>query len=225
MPGQFITDAINFTFNEPMGEIILTANGEFIAFKGGTIRDTAKYLLTANDALGNSISFDFEIIPAAARGYELVVPGDSVVTALLNGGAVNVLDGDVLRLNRDGRYVLEFDGANGSYTLNLIVDTVIPTAEITKSGNQIVIDNVSKENVTLELYRNGKLVNYTLGKAITGKGNYRIVLTDALGNTNSYEVSLNYVNAAGIICIVIACIVVIGALLVMFLARKRQSVR
>ncbi|MDE6059366.1 MAG: hypothetical protein K2G44_04915 [Clostridia bacterium] len=225
LPGQFITDNISFAFNEPMGEIVLTADGGAIAFKGGTIKEAGKYALTAYDSLGNSVEFSFEILPKTAREFVLTVPEGYAVTALLDGSVVNVLEGNLLCLTRDGRYVLEFDGPDGAYMLNLTVDSVAPTAEIVKSGHQITIEALSKENVTVEVYRNGKLINYSIGKALTEKGDYRVVLTDAYGNSNTYEVSLQYVNVAGIVCIVLACVVVAGAAVGLVVMRKRQGVR
>ena len=94
-----------------------------------------------------------------------------------------------------------------------------------KSRNQITIASLSKENVTVEIYRNGKRLNYVPGKSFTEKGTYRVVLTDAYGNVNTYELSLNYINAAGIACIVIACSVIAMAVVSMIFVRKKQGVR
>lgn len=225
LSGQFITEAVTFTFNEAMGEIALIANGEALAFKGGTIKEVGKYELKASDLLGNTVEYFFEILPRTSKGFVLVVPDGYTVSVSLEGSIVNVLEGNVLHLESDGNYLLDFFGDNGEYKLNLSVDTVAPTAEIIKSRNQITIASLSKENVTVEIYRNGKRLNYVPGKSFTEKGTYRVVLTDAYGNVNTYELSLNYINAAGIACIVIACSVIAMAVVAMIFVRKKQGVR
>ena len=78
------------------------------------------------------------------------------------------------------------------------------------------------EKAAVEVYRNSDKIDYTLGSELTEVGQYRVVLTDELGNTTEYTFEILYsVNGGAIALIVIAVLVVIGVVVTAVIMRKK----
>lgn len=224
---QFILGSIEFRFEETMSSSLLTLNGgEPFAFNGGKISDIGEYTLTVIDLYENEVFYKWTILPAIAQSYSFTVSSDDSVSVLKDGHVVTgCVTEQKVELKDNGHYEITFDNSGNSYTLELIVDTVKPTVEITQEKTNVIITKPSKDNVTYELTLNGKPVNFTLGKELTATGKYVLTVTDEYGNQSVYNFELDYINVYGIVVIVIASIVLIVLVVSIIITRKRQGVR
>ena len=80
------------------------------------------------------------------------------------------------------------------------------------------------ESATVEVYRDGKKIEYTLGSELTEVGQYRVVVTDEIGNSSEYTFAIEYSMNGGIIAlIVIAAIAVVALVVVLIIRQKKKS--
>jgi hypothetical protein len=226
LDGQILSGGISFTWDEQINSIVCTKDGVEISYRTGMISEPGSYTLTAVDVPGNTRSWTWTILPAVSKAYSLNIPAGWTVSVLSSGNVVSdaVIDGRI-ELTRTGEYVLTFEDGENSYVLTLTVDTIAPTVEITQEKNQVVIGNASKENVTYMLLRDGKEVEFSPGQAITENGEYVLTVTDELGNSSQYTFALNYINAFGIIVIVVLCVLVVLTIGVALYARTHQRIK
>ena len=185
-----------------------------------------EYTLTVVDLYDNEVFYKWTILPSAAKAYAFTVGQADSVSVLKDGHVVSgcVIDNKV-ELTENGLYEITFGNFGKPYTLELIVDAIPPTVEITQEKTNVIINNPSKENVTYELTLNGKPINFSLGNELTATGKYILTVTDEYGNQSIYNFELNYINVYGIIVIVIASILVVAIVLAIIITRRRQGVR
>ena len=222
MPGQIVSEAVTFDFDEEAVKFV-TLNGITIDYRN-TFREVGQYTLTATDEQGNVYSTNWTIIPAKANAYDISASeGYTIISGTLNGEAISVENG--IDLSKDGVYSFVFSGEGGEYVLGFVVDTVAPTVEITQEKKQVVFSTADKENVTYELYLDGELVSCKPNEPIIERGNYKLIVTDELGNSSEYTFSLDYINTYGIIVIALGAGLVLAAVVGMIVYRKRQSIK
>ena len=222
MPGQIVSEAVTFDFDEEAVKFV-TLNGVTIDYRN-TFREAGQYTLTATDEQGNVYSTSWTIIPAKANAYDISASeGYTIISGTLNGEAISVENG--IDLSKDGVYSFVFSGEGGEYVLEFVVDTVAPTVKITQEKKQVVFSAADKENVTYELYLDGKLVSCKPNEPIIERGSYKLIVTDELGNSSEYIFSLDYINTYGIIVIALAASLVLAAVIGMIIYRKHQSVK
>lgn len=121
---------------------------------------------------------------------------EAIVVLTKDGTVVEYASGD--ELTEDGVYTLtfeNFDGYKASYTFT--IDTVAPEiktegANHRESVNEDVKVFYTEENLTAELYKNGKLVGeYVSGNPISADGQYRVRVADNAGNEVSVEFTID----------------------------------
>ena len=121
---------------------------------------------------------------------------EATVVLTKDGEAITYFSGH--KLTVDGNYVLtfeNFDGYKATYTFT--IDTVAP--EITTEGanhreavNEDVKVFYTEENLTAELYKDGKMLgNYVSGNPISADGQYRVRVYDVAGNEVSVEFTID----------------------------------
>ena len=134
-----------------------------------------------------------------------------------------------LELFEDGTYEVGVVVNGKTYTFNVTVDATAPTLKLegvenggtTKGG---VILSELTESATVEVYRDGKKIEYTLGSELTEVGQYRVVVTDEIGNSSEYTFAIEYSMNGGIIAlIVIAAIAVVALVVVLIIRQKKKS--
>ena len=222
MPGQIVSEAVTFDFDEEAVKFV-TLNGITIDYRN-TFREVGQYTLTATDEQGNVYSTNWTIIPAKANAYDISASeGYTIISGTLNGEAISVENG--IDLSKDGVYSFVFSGEGGEYVLEFVVDTVAPTVEIIQEKKQVVFSAADKENVTYELYLDGELVSCKPNEPIIERGNYKLIVTDELGNSSEYTFSLDYINTYGIIVIALGAGLVLAVVVGMIVYRKRQSIK
>lgn len=227
--GQILSDGVSFQFQENMQSITLYKDGAELAYRTGKISEPGNYVMIVEDLIGNVREWSWSIISATAQDYVLEMPHEYNVSVLLSGNVVSdaVVDGRI-SLNQNGYYVLSFEHVQDSalnYSVELVVDRIPPTVEIEVGKSQVVIKNPSKDNLSYELYKDKKKIDFSIGQTLTGVGKYKLIVYDELGNKATYEFELNYVNNFGIIVIVIACVFIIVATILIIRSRRRQRIK
>lgn len=225
--GQIITGGVSFAFGEAV-TATLEKDGAKSTYTRGSITDEGHYTFTVRDRLGNVKEFVFTVLPSRNRSYVFDFAEYCAVSVLRDGAVVSgVVDGNTVRLTETGVYSLRFLSAvaGESFDLTLTVDTLAPSVKITQEKKKITVSEPSKDDLTYTLFKDGKQVSFTYGDSITGTGDYRLEVTDSLGNTAEYTFKLHYINGAGIAFIVLACVIVFIFAVVVAVVRVLRRIR
>lgn len=219
--GQIFTEQVSFSFNERV-TTELWFNNEPIEFLSN-LSDAGSYRLRAVDELGNAYEVEWIIIAPIANSYDFEIPKDYQARLIKDDNVVSISNS--VKLSKDGLYTLELAKDDFTYSVEFTVDTVAPTVTITQEKNQVTFSKADKDGVVYTLYLNGEEIKCSPNSTFTERGNYRLIVTDELGNSNSYEWKLDYINTYGIVVIVIASVTVLGIVIGVLIYRRRQSVR
>ena len=121
---------------------------------------------------------------------------EATVVLTKDGVVVPYESGD--ELTEDGAYTLTFENYDGyKATYAFTIDTKAPEiktdgADHRESVNEDVKVFYTEENLTAELFKNGKsLGEYTSGNPISADGQYRVVVRDLAGNEVSVEFTID----------------------------------
>jgi hypothetical protein len=226
--GAITTNAVSLVFLETITKKEVYKDGEKLKFID-SYSATGRYSVLLTDDLDNQTEFVFEILPMKVNKIDIDGLTDfNVVNALKDGSTVNVsMDNGHLLIANKGYYMLAMTKNSTVFSFNIEIDNTPPTADIKISNGEFVVKNVSVENVTAKLTKDGKAVsNYNVDKTMEGAGKYVLILTDALGNTNTYEFTVtdppNWATYA-----TIGGFAGIGAIVLVFvyIAKRRLKVR
>ena len=121
---------------------------------------------------------------------------EALVTLTKDGMEIGYISGQ--KLVEDGVYVLTFsnyDGYKKVYTFEIDThapDLVIEGASNREAVNEDVKVYYTEENLTAELYKDGKMLGYYVsGNPISADGQYRVRVYDLAGNEVSVEFSID----------------------------------
>lgn len=227
--GQIISESISFKFDEALNSISLVKDGAELQYRAGKISEPGHYVLTAEDNVGNIQEWDWTIISNIAQSYQINIPDNYKVSILLDDSIISdaIVDGQI-HLERNGAYTLYFENIYDSgldYSVIVVLDNVAPKVDIDVGKSSVTISNPNKDNLSFVLYKDGNKIDFSLGKTLTSAGEYKLVVTDEIGNVSEYEFELQYVNAFGIIVIVIVCVVVLAVIIMVILSRRNQCIK
>ena len=99
-------------------------------------------------------------------------------------------------LEQDGNYKIEIiyqntAGKQEQNIINVLIDKTPPQITGVENGvtyeENVIPTSSSNDIKTVELYKDGQVVNYTLGNTIEEAGKYGLVVTDAVGNETRIE--------------------------------------
>ena len=226
LDGQITTEVVTLTFNEEV-ELEITKDGELVEDPVLKISDVGTYKVEAKDVYGNVFELSFTIIAPLYQIFTYDFSDSDVVSVMLNDVDVEfeVVEG-ILTLTQSGDYVLTMSNANNeAYTLKLTVDNVAPTVDIIQNEDgSVTIDNASKEDVAIVLYKDGVAVDYKLGQDLSEKGQYKLVISDGLGNQSEYTFEIKYkFSTVSIIIIVVAAVAAIAMIILIIVKRKVKA--
>lgn len=225
--GQIITGAISFKFGEVV-TAVLSHNGVDGNYLRGAISEVGEYVLTVTDSIGNVKMFNWTILPAKAKSYDIEVPSTAVVSGLRNDVTVILQqNSDRIALTDNGKYALTFKTVSNEWSVEVEVDNTAPTLNVEKNKRRIVISQPNKQGLTYELYRDGKLTSFNLSSnqtaELTATGNYVLICTDEVGNSTEYTFELDYLNTAAIVLIVVGCVAAIGGATLLVVIRFHRK--
>ena len=225
--GTITNNSVTISAGEKVSVIVTKDGQAYDYILGQPITEEGKYNVTIYDAYGNQKVITFEI----ARGTKSVIDytlGDNVeIIEVKHNGEVIEWNSNHLNFTEDGTYEVTVlvDGEEYSFTLSL--DTTAP--EITLNGiedgeakNVTVTITDMSEVGTIKVYKDGELIEYSLGDELKDYGNYVIEVRDELGNTRTYSFTLEYqMNGWAIALIGIGILAIAGIVVLICLKKKR----
>ena len=221
-----IVNSMTFAASENL-TVSVTKDGEAVAYKfGDTLTAAGSYTATLTDELGNSKTFSFTIAePLVQKFFHNFDNVSGLDKVSVNGEETRLNYGD-LTLDKSGTYEIAVTVNGKDYTFTVTVDATAPAATLTgvenggstKSG--VILSDLA-EKATVEVYKDGEKIGYALGSELTEVGQYRVVLTDELGNLTEYTFEILYsVNGGAIALIVIYILIVVGIIAGAILGRR-----
>ena len=227
---QITTEVVSFALSED-GEVEVIRDGQAIDISK-TYSESGKYVITAVDNVGNSLVFTFTILPKYAQ--ELIIELDSqqaLALATFNGDVRKFeFEDDTkkrIELSETGKWILTFSDLekNQNYTVYLNIDNVAPSVDLIWSGNTVSFSRLNKDGVTATMYKDGEEVKWTQSLVVKDPGHYVLVLEDEFGNINEIEWDLKYrLNGLSITLIVLACLAIIGVIVLILVKRLKVKV-
>ncbi len=223
-----LSNSVIITANEHV-TVILLKNEEQISYVlGSTITEPANYDLTLFDNLGNVETMSFEIVKPLVKSFTHNFDDVQGLAGVTVNGEDKRLNYGTLELYEDGQYEVGVMVSGNKYLFTVTVDNTAPTIMLLGVGNggetkgAVKIAEVS-EQAEISLIKDGVQVEYTLGDEITEYGEYKAVVTDLCGNVAEYTFIIQKsLSGVTIALIVIGSIVVIGAIVLVVLKKKRN---
>jgi hypothetical protein len=175
-----------------------TKDGEPFDYKpGDAISGEGLYSVTLADQWGNSKTVTFRIVSSAktAIDYQLG-DGVGIVSATKDGQPFDI-SGNRILLTEDGTYKFVVSDNGEQFEFSLTLDTTAP--EVTLNGvsdggsadGAVTITGMTEEG-SVQVFKDGALIDYELGDELKDYGSYRVVVTDALGNARTYTFTLAF---------------------------------
>lgn len=161
---------------------------------------------TGIDALVQTIFYEQPMPEATLDGVEhegytnkpvtFTWKDEAIVEVLKDGKVIEYTSGQ--KLTEDGFYKITFSNYNGYKKIySFTIDTRLPViategANHREAVNEDVKVFYTEENLTAELYKDGKLLgNYVSGNPISADGQYRVRVYDLAGNEVSVEFTID----------------------------------
>jgi hypothetical protein len=198
--GGYTNQEVVFTWTDD-ALVSLTKDGIAMDYQSGEkMTADGAYALTFSNYDGYSKTYNFVIDTVAPV---VVLEGIKTGEYANTGVKAHFADDEIAVIYKDGSllgaYMVGTNvGENGKYRIvvkdralnetavTFIIDTTVDwSIDINEKGlaNSVVI--TANEKVEVLLTKNGEAVEYTLGNAITEIGEYSLIITDMLGNTES----------------------------------------
>ncbi len=225
--GLISNGGVSFTNGEKL-TVTATKDGKVIDYAfGQTLDDEGEYIMTLRDVYGNEKTVTFRIVKGIKQSIDYSLGDNAAVLSVTKNGEPYAVSGKRLNFTEDGEYVVtaEAEGVTCAFTLTL--DTTAPNVFLSGVENGGVADGIvtitePNEPATIEVYRNGELINYELGQELSEYADYRVVVTDSAGNVSEYSFTLKHLlNGGAIAIIMIGILAAIGVVIAIILLRKK----
>ena len=207
--------------------VSVTKNGEAFTYElGKEITEPAKYTVKVTDAIGNTSEFSFTIVEAKVGKFDQELDNVAGFEKVLVNGTEATLDRGSLILTESGTYEVAVVANGISRTFTVTVDATAPSIVLNgvdnggKTKDAVTISDLS-EDATVKVTKDGEEIAYKLGDEITEPGEYKVTVTDEIGNTSEYSFTIKAGLNGGIIAlIVIVSILAVGGVVVFILKKK-----
>lgn len=212
--GFVSNDDVVIKANEEL-TISLSKDGEPFAYEFGTsITEEGNYIAHISDAYGNIAEVSFRVLKTTVlNDFAHDFTGVNIVSSTCNGEACE------LNFAADGKYEITATDGEKEYTFTVTLDRVAPEIVLNGAENggetksEVVVESISEE-ADITVYFNGEKIEYRVGASVSELGEYRIVVTDAAGNTREYTFTIVYgLNGGAIALIVIFVLLIVGIIL------------
>lgn len=218
-------------------------NDKQLLINGQIINADGTYVITAINDLGiatiktfiidRSIDYDLmvrgkivENIETTNQAFAIIGNEPLSITITKDGIAIEFSIGDYI--TEEGIYAINIEDEYGnSKNMVITIDTTAPQIKLQGVQNGGIVDGKvtiteASEIASIEVYKNGKLIDYELGQEISEYANYRIVVTDKAGNVTEYAFILKHLlNGGSVALIIIGVLFTIGIFISVFILRKK----
>ncbi|MCM1441742.1 MAG: hypothetical protein NC131_21405, partial [Roseburia sp.] len=208
--------------------LIVTKNGAEYVYEIGTpMTEEGLYRLTAYDLYGNKKTISFQIVKGTKTKLDYTLGTNVEIKSIDHDGeAVSVATGNRLNFTEDGTYTVVCKVDSKEYTFTLTLDTTAPTIHLNgisdggKGNVTITITDLS-ETGTVEVYKDGQLIDYNLGDELKEYASYEVKVRDEFGNERTYSFTLEYqMNGGAIALIIIGILLVVGVVFAIIFGKK-----
>lgn len=212
--GFVSNDDVVIKANEEL-TINLSKDGETFAYEfGASITEEGNYIAHISDAYGNTAEVSFRVLKTTVlNDFAHDFTGVNIVSSTCNGEPCE------LNFAADGKYEITATDGEKEYTFVVILDRVAPEIVLNGAENggetksEVVVESIS-EAADITVYFNGEKIEYRVGASVSELGEYRVVVTDAAGNTREYTFTIVYgLNGGAIALIVIFVLFIVGIIL------------
>ncbi len=198
--GGHTNKEVTFTW-EDEAKVTVTKDGEVIEYKSGDqLTDDGEYTITFENFDGAKTSYEFVIdtepVAIAAEGHKANLPVANPVTVNFTEEdvtAVLIKDGEEVgayvsgtAISDEGDYIVRVtDKAGNVSEVAFEIDKSVDFAINVNDGglsNSVVIE--ANEGVEIVVTKDGNVIEYKEGAAITEPGKYTVKVTDALDNVS-----------------------------------------
>lgn len=212
--GFVSNDDVVIKANEEL-TISLSKDGETFAYEfGASLTEEGNYIAHISDSYGDTAEVSFRVLKTTVlNDFAHDFTGVNIVSSTCNGEACE------LNFAADGKYEITATDGEKEYTFAVTLDRVAPEIVLNGAENggetksEVVVDSISEE-ADITVYFNGEKIEYRVGASVSELGEYRVVVTDAAGNTREYTFTIVYgLNGGAIALIVIFVILIVGIIL------------
>lgn len=212
--GFVSNDDVVIKANEEL-TISLSKDGETFAYEfGASLTEEGNYIAHISDSYGNTAEVSFRVLKTTVlNDFAHDFTGVNIVSSTCNGEACE------LNFAADGKYEITATDGEKEYTFAVTLDRVAPEIVLNGAENggetksEVVVESISEE-ADITVYFNGEKIEYRVGASVSELGEYRVVVTDAAGNTREYTFTIVYgLNGGAIALIVIFVILIVGIIL------------
>ena len=216
------------TANEKVN-INVTKDGSLYPYNlGDEINEVGKYSAILTDAYGNEKVVNFEIATSQAlRSINYDLGDNTTITKVTKDGEEVEYDSNHLAFTKDGEYEIFYVQNSIEYSFKLTLDTTAPELALTgvedggKVDGKVTLSDMNEPG-TYHVYKDGVEIEYKLGDELSEYGDYKVVVSDTLGNTRTYTFTLAFkMNGFAIALIAIGVVSLIGLTTFIVLKRKR----
>lgn len=223
-----LSNSVTVTADEEV-TLVITKDEEVVEYKlGDAITEAGDYTLMITDALGNKAEMSFTVVQSLVQKFEHNFDETPGFEKVLVNGEEKRLNYGTLELLEDGSYEVGVVANGATYSFKVTVDMTVPTLKLEgvedkgTTKNCVTLSDLS-EKATVEVYRNDEIVEYTFGEMLTEAGEYRVVLTDEVGNTMAYTFEIQEGNGWIVIAVVALVVVLLAGGVVLILLKKRNG--
>lgn len=246
--GKTTNSDVKVSWTDTEAKVVCKLNGKEIAIENGAVfTEEGTYEIFAEDLCLNKLKVSFSIDKTLE--YSVTIDGEDAdaVNERLNKDVtfnayekLNVsvsLDGEKIYfefgqlLTDEGKYEVRiFDEHGNSETIVFTIDKTAPTLVLNgvenegQTKNAVTLTEPSEE-CEIKVFFNDEEIEYNLGDELTEAGEYRVELTDTVGNANAYMFTIQKTLSGGFIALfVILGIALVGGGVFAFLfIRKRKN--
>lgn len=225
--GLIASESVLIDSNEKL-TVTVTKDNQVIDYVfGQPLEDEGSYKVLMKDAYGNEKLLEFSIVKGVKATLDYTLGENVSVLSVDRDGEEILLKNNRLNFTESGIYTVTAEVDGKAYSFVLELDATAPTLELIGvkdggvSGKSVTLDNLS-EQATVEVYKDGELIEYELGNELSEYGDYRVVVTDEAGNQTEYTFTLKHIlNGGAVALIVIGIIVLIGGVAAVLIMRKK----
>lgn len=229
--GMVTTDAVIIAMDDGVNATLYRNGNPVESADLNTIEQTGQYSLNVSGNGSQNVRlFSFTIVGEATgllTGYAM--PDGFVIDEATCSGSAAERSASYVSMTQEGEYVVNYrcPSAKLSYTLRVTVDHTAPTLALAAVQNGIARGPVSladaEEGASLYITLNGQRY-VPSGKELTRSGSYQLQITDAAGNTSSYQFSIA-VYFDGNSFVFLGILLAVLAALGVYLLRARKHLR